>query len=74
MTKVKFILIHIFLLFSMVQNVHASQAVYPIYALTDANTLYGIVNGIAALMNSVMFKDALICFGLLGLLFILKNK
>ena len=71
MTKVKFILMNVFISLIMVQSAHAAQSIYPIYALTDANTLYGVINGIAALMNSMMFKDALICFGLLGLLFII---
>ncbi len=66
MTKFKFILINILFLLSVSQTAYASQAIYPIYALTDANTLYGVVNGIAALMNSTMFKDAFVCFGLLG--------
>lgn len=39
---------------------------YPIYALTNADTLYGVLNGIAALMRSHSFSNAIAIFGLLG--------
>ena len=40
---------------------------YPLYAMLDANTLQGVLNGIAALANSGMYRDLLLSFGLGGL-------
>lgn len=43
-----------------------AETAWPIYALSNADTLYGVLNGMAALMSSRSFANALIIFGLMG--------
>lgn len=62
----KYVLVTCCLLTLGVGSASATDA-HPLYAMLDANTMQGVLNGIAALTNSGMYSDLLLIFGLAGL-------